>query len=154
MGTLMGVLLGLIISLSVMGVVQSRYEKSVHRVRLAGPMDAAVNWVPAAMEDAARGGLIRWSATTKGVRDGDGELVALHTELRSNQGDTILARVPAFPAGDHTDAPLTAEVAIEHYTVTSIRGGAWFGLPASHVRGRRRKVQRRLRKYARQSIQN
>ncbi|MFV2198138.1 hypothetical protein [Nocardiopsis sp. LOL_012] len=147
-------LIAFIIFIPIAAVLSSRYEKSVHPVKLTGPMTNPAEWLPEALHKAARGGLVSWSPRIEAERDAEGELVSLHCELRSSEGDTILVDVPAFPAGDYTDDPVVATVAIGTYTVASSRGARWFGMPASHVTGRWRRVRRVLKRHARRSAQS
>ncbi|RKS04468.1 hypothetical protein DFP74_0025 [Nocardiopsis sp. Huas11] len=146
-------LLGLLALLFILGFLSVRYEKSVHPVKLTGPLAAPSEWLPEAMDRAARGGIIGWAPHIEAVLDPDGEVVGLRCELRSTEGDTILVDVPAFPAGDYTDSPMVAEIVIGSYTVSSVRGAEWFGTPAAHVTRRWRRVRRVLKRHARRSIQ-
>ncbi|WP_028649103.1 hypothetical protein [Nocardiopsis sp. CNT312] len=149
-----GILIGLIVLLVAAAALMTHYEKSVHTTRLASPTANPAEWLPEAMDKAARGGLIGWSPQIEAERDDAGELVNLHCELRSDEGDTILVDVPAFPAGDCTDAPVVATVVLGTYTLSSARGAQWFKVPASYIVRRRRKVQRVLKRHARRSAQS
>ncbi|GHC92161.1 hypothetical protein GCM10007079_40470 [Nocardiopsis terrae] len=142
----------LFVTLAVVGgFALARWEKGVHRVPLSGQLSEPAEWLPQAMQAAARGGMIRWRPVIETVTDSNGDVIGYHGQLLSSDNDVISVDVPYFPAGDYPEhEPVEAEIQMEVFTVYGrFRFGA---MPAVYIRRRWRKARRELKRHANQNI--
>lgn len=128
----------------------AHWEKGVHRVPLSGRLDEPAEWLPRAMQAAARGGVIRWRPVLEAVTDDDGDIIGYHGQLLSSDNDVIRVDVPYFPAGHYPeDEPVEAEIQLEVFTVY---GKFRSAMPAVYIRRRWRKARRELKRHAGQRV--